>query len=125
MSALHTPLPCPGPTAEEMVAWLQKLRVPPGAKKGAYRYLKTSHIETAKSTERADIYYTFHEVLYALCERRAGRSMPRNSEELDTLRVRDATVPAPAHCLLLCLAADRSALSRAVSHLTRFVLRVM
>ena len=63
-------------------------RVPPGAKKGNYRYLKTSHIETAKSTERPDIYYTFHEVLYALCERRAGRSMPRNSEELDTLRTK-------------------------------------
>ena len=37
---------------------------------------------------RRDIYYSYHEVLYALCERRAGRSMPTGSDELDALRVR-------------------------------------
>ena len=68
--------------------WLGKLRVTPGAKKGEYRYLKHSHIETPKSAHRDDDYYSYHEVLYALCERRAGRSMPRGSDELDTLRIK-------------------------------------
>ena len=58
--------------------------------------MKSSHIETAKSSERRDIYYTFHEVLYALCERRAGRSMPKGSEELETLRVRASSAPCSA-----------------------------
>lgn len=88
------PLECPGPTAEDKQTWLAGLRVPAGRSRSDKRYLRPSHIETAKSAERRDDYYTFHEVLYALCERRAGRSMPPSNEEVDTLRVRASPLPA-------------------------------
>lgn len=87
-------LECPGPTPEDRQNWLKGLRVPAGRSRTDRRYLKPSHIETAKSMERADDYFTFHEVLYALCERRAGRSMPPANEEIDNLRVRAAAAAA-------------------------------
>ena len=38
--------------------------------------------------DHCDRYYTFSEVLYGLSERRAGKSMPIGSDELEELRVR-------------------------------------
>jgi hypothetical protein len=125
------PLSCLRGDSKERADWIEKLRVTPGADHSQKRYLKTSHIETAKKDERCacvpacvpacvraavmlgsaraagaddtclclrpcrrDIYYSFAEVLYSLCERRAGKSMPVGNEELDTLRVR-ATMSIP------------------------------
>merc|ERR1711939_1056726 len=85
---------CVGPM-EQRGKWIAKLRVTDGpptrlGAEGKPRFLKTSHIPTPKSDHRRDIYYSFHEVLYALAHRRAGRSMPtgKSSEELDALRLK-------------------------------------
>ena len=71
------PIECCGGSAEERAAWIAQLRVTDGPStqpggKGQTRFLKTSHIPTPKSDVRRDVYYSFHEVLYALAHRRAG-----------------------------------------------------
>ena len=62
---------------------------------------------------RRDIYYTYHEVLYALCERRTGQSMPFGEEweELGKLRTKLALLmPTIRQETILEIMSDKHAL---------------